>query len=388
MKVRYKREMRHNYLILEAQEPDAESFEIRMLTGNSIEGLLKFRMKQEEQNQYYYYEITSKQPLSRLLEFKAIRKEDLSRLIIGIGSALHHMEDFLLQESRVLLEPEHIYIEPETYQVWLCYIPGYQGDFPTAMEKLLQYLLKKADHRDNDTVVLAYRLYQESQKDYYGMEDLLRAVQESQCSAYQKEQQPDPVTEEAGAGIDQQPGISLSSGRERKDQRQEEQFEGYKNRENVPEKELERSREKRAEKQAEKKEKSQRQALEIQKNGRKNQRKIKEESWNIHRKNRGSSRKGTKFAALFLLAFLTLIPAVMWLFLGQNGFLLYGRWIAAADVGAVAGFLIFLLGKRRQCRMISELAERKPKEDWYMTFEEAEQEEIEQEETRKDEIQQ
>lgn len=388
MKVRYKREMRHNYLILEALEPDAESFEIRMLTGNSIEGLLKFRMKQEEQNQYYYYEITSKQPLSRLLEFKAIRKEDLGRLIIGIGSALHHMEDFLLQESRVLLEPEHIYIEPETFQVWLCYIPGYQGDFPTAMEKLLQYLLKKADHRDNDTVVLAYRLYQESQKDYYGMEDLLRAVQESQCSAYQKELQPDPVTEEAGAGIDQQSGKHLSSGRERKDQRREEQFEGYKNRENVPEKELERSREKKPERQGGKKEKSQRQALEIQENGRKNQRKIEEERQNIHRKNSGSSRKGTKFAALFLLAFLTLIPAVMWLFLGQNGFLLYGRWIAAADVGAVAGFLIFLLGKRRQCRMISKLAERKPKEDWYMTFEEAEQEEIKQEETRQDGIQQ
>lgn len=187
MKVRYKREMRHNYLILEAFENDMESFEIRMLAGNSIEGLLKFRIKQEEQNQYYYYEITSKQPLNRLLEFKEIQKEDLSRLIIGIGSALHRMEEFLLQESNVLLEPEYIYIEPETYQVWLCYVPGYQGDFPGSMEKLLQYLLKKADHRDNDTVVLAYRLYQESQKDYYGIEDLLKAIQESQCSIYQND---------------------------------------------------------------------------------------------------------------------------------------------------------------------------------------------------------
>lgn len=387
MRVRYKREMRHNYLILEALEPDAESFEIRMLTGNSIEGLLKFRMKQEEQNQYYYYEITSKQPLSRLLEFKAIRKEDLGRLIIGIGSALHHMEDFLLQESHVLLGPEHIYIEPETYQVWLCYVPGYQGDFPAAMEKLLQYLLKKADHRDNDTVVLAYRLYQESQKDYYGMEDLLRAVQESQCSTHQKEPHPDPVTEEAEVGIDQQSEKSLGSGRERKNQRREEQFERYKNRETVPEKEREKGREKKIERQVGKKEKSQRQTLEIQKNGRKNQGKIEEESQNMHRKNSVSSRKGTMFAAVFLLAFLTLIPAVMWLFLGQNGFLLYGRWIAAADIGAVAGFFIFLLGKRKQCRMRSERIEQKSEEDWYMTFEETEEEEIKREAARQDGIQ-
>lgn len=179
MNISYKREMRHNYLILEAEGTE-ESFEIRMLTENSIEGLLKFRVKQEEIGRYYCYEITSKQPLSRLLEFKEIKKEELIRLIAEIGAVLKRIEDYLLSESNLFLEPEHIYIEPETYQVWLCYIPGYEKNFPDAMEKFLQYLLKKTNHKDDDAVVLAYRLYQESQKDYYGIEDLLRIVRESQ----------------------------------------------------------------------------------------------------------------------------------------------------------------------------------------------------------------
>lgn len=101
-------------------------------------------------------------------------------MIIGIGSVLKRMEDYLLQEANILLEPEQIYIEPETFQVWLCYVPGYQGNFPKAMEKFLQYLLKKTDHKDNTSVVLAYRLYQESQKDYYGIEDLLQIIREGQ----------------------------------------------------------------------------------------------------------------------------------------------------------------------------------------------------------------
>ena len=42
MNISYKREMRHNYLILEAAGTEEENFEIRMLTENSIEGLLKF----------------------------------------------------------------------------------------------------------------------------------------------------------------------------------------------------------------------------------------------------------------------------------------------------------------------------------------------------------
>ena len=179
----YKREMRHNYLILEAMEDNPESFEVRMLAGNVIEGLLRFRLKQEDRNRYYYYEITSKQPLSRLLEFREIRRDELRQLIFGIGEALGWIENYLLQESHVLLEPEYIYIEPETFHVWLCYVPGYPGDFPAAMGRLLHYLLKKADHRDNDTVVLAYRLYQESQKDYYGIDDLLRVARESGMEA-------------------------------------------------------------------------------------------------------------------------------------------------------------------------------------------------------------
>ena len=172
--------MRHNYLILEAGQDDEENFEIRMLTGNSIEGLLKFRIKQEEIGRYFYYEITSKQPLSRLLEFREIRKEELSTLVVEIGAVLKRIEDYLLTESNLLLEPEHIYVEPESYQIWLCYVPGYEKSFPEAMEKLLQYLLKKTDHKDNESVVLAYRLYQESQKDYYGIEDLLKIIRRGQ----------------------------------------------------------------------------------------------------------------------------------------------------------------------------------------------------------------
>ena len=115
MKVNYKREMRHNYLILEAMEDNPESFEVRMLAGNVIEGLLRFRLKQEDRNRYYYYEITSKQPLSRLLEFREICRYELRQLIFAIGEALGWIENSLLQESEVMLEPEDIYIDPETF---------------------------------------------------------------------------------------------------------------------------------------------------------------------------------------------------------------------------------------------------------------------------------
>lgn len=174
MNITYKREMKHNYMILEPNTALYDSYEVHMMEANCIEGLLKFRTKQVDEKKYYYYEITSKQPLSRLLSVMQLDAEKLSRLVNGIARALDHMEVYLLKEEQILLEPDYIYIEPGEFRVSLCLVPGYSGSFPEELSRLLQYLLGKVDHQDKDCVVMAYGLYQESLKDNYGMEDLLR----------------------------------------------------------------------------------------------------------------------------------------------------------------------------------------------------------------------
>lgn len=174
MEIHYERQMRHNYLIIRPENSESENYECRMLMANTIEGLLKFRFQQTEEGIQYYYEITSKQPLSRMLEGRAIRRTEIAKLMVSIAEILERLESYLLQESRILLESEYIYITPEDFQVFLCFVPDRNADFSKMMEQLLQYLLKKVDHKEKDTVVLAYRLYQESQKEFYGMDDLLK----------------------------------------------------------------------------------------------------------------------------------------------------------------------------------------------------------------------
>ena len=43
--VSYRREMNHNYLMLEAESGQENSYVTKMLMENSIDGLLKFRVK-------------------------------------------------------------------------------------------------------------------------------------------------------------------------------------------------------------------------------------------------------------------------------------------------------------------------------------------------------
>lgn len=173
MEVRYQREVNHNYMILDAPGPGG-GYECRMLAANSIRGLLKFRVRQYEDKREFYYEITSKQPLKRLLEQRKISGEELRSLLLGISSVTVKIEEFLLREEQLLLDPDFIYIDPDSFTVYLCLLPGSSCNFPEALSGLLQYLLEKINHQDREGVVMAYNLYQESLRENYGMADLLR----------------------------------------------------------------------------------------------------------------------------------------------------------------------------------------------------------------------
>lgn len=176
MEIRYRREMRHNYLVIEPEASRAGGYESRMMSDNKIEGLLRFHTVRTDDKISYYYEITSRQPLLRILESRSITRTELSGLILEIAATLERLEAYLLPEEQILLEPEYIYVEPETFRVSFCLVPGSSRDFPQAVGTLLQFLLGNVDHQDKDCVVLIYGLYQESQKDNYGMEDLLKLL--------------------------------------------------------------------------------------------------------------------------------------------------------------------------------------------------------------------
>ena len=178
MNISYQREMKRNYLIVEAEEQEEIPFEQKMLEQNQIDGLLHFQVRKKDMETRFFYEITSKQPLFRLLEGQAVRAGQIRALVFGIAHALDHMEPYLLNENSVLLTPEYLYVEPESLKVWLCLIPGLERDFPEDYSRLLEYLLGKVDHKDKETVVLAYGLYQETRKENYGMGDILRLAEQ------------------------------------------------------------------------------------------------------------------------------------------------------------------------------------------------------------------
>lgn len=175
MEIRYSREMNHNYMIIKEVEGEP-GYACRMLSDNAVEGLLRFQVRQKEDVREYYYEITSRQPLSRILEKRKLSGTELRKLLLGVLAVLGRIEEYLLKEEMLLLEPDYMYLEPDQFIVELCLVPGHVEEIPQALSKLLKYLLERIDHQDQEAVVLAYNLYQASLKENYGTVDLQRQL--------------------------------------------------------------------------------------------------------------------------------------------------------------------------------------------------------------------
>lgn len=179
MKISYIREMKRSYLTIETEDGEQRgegAWEAGMLERNRIRGLLPMRVRYEEGREVFCYDITSRQPLERILENHAVTGEQVRSLFWQIYHALEELEKYLLESSGILLKPELIYAEPERFEIGFCAVPGGRGDFAAELSHFLQYLLKHVDHRDKDCVILAYGLYQESLKENYGIEDLVKIV--------------------------------------------------------------------------------------------------------------------------------------------------------------------------------------------------------------------
>ena len=120
MEISYRREIKHNYLVITPDSGTTPGYEARMLAGNEIQGLLRMHIRYQDGSSLYYYDITSRQPLSRLLDARFISRDEICQILIQIHVALMRMEEYLLGDGGILLDPGLIYMDPELFQT----VPG------------------------------------------------------------------------------------------------------------------------------------------------------------------------------------------------------------------------------------------------------------------------
>lgn len=195
MQIDYKRDLNHTYVILqEKKEPDTASYQIRMLLTNAIPGLLDCKIGKMDDKTLFYYEVTSRQSLQSVFEQRSIGAEVLRKLFEQLLDLLEELGQYLLVPDGLVLQPELVFADANLENFSFCYLPGKQGHtgcFQKQIRELMEYLLPKLDHQEQDAVVLGYGLYREISAEIFSVETI-------QALLYQTGKEKKETTEQEG----------------------------------------------------------------------------------------------------------------------------------------------------------------------------------------------
>lgn len=131
----------------------------KMLEHNTIEGFLPFKYYYLDDKLCfrYYYEKNTR--MEEYLQKKEADYTILRNILTGIASILEKGEEYLLDPSGYVIKPEWVFWDSRKEKVFVCYLPGNEGELQKDFVTLTEYLMKHTDHKDKKGVKLIYGVY-------------------------------------------------------------------------------------------------------------------------------------------------------------------------------------------------------------------------------------
>ena len=181
MRAEYKRDVNHNYLILQNDvSTDTASYPVRMLTGNVIPSVLKCRLQGLDGQELFYYDITSRQSVASFYEQKKFSGEDLEMILGGFVRVVEDMAEYLLNPEQLLLMPEYMYLDISRKEVKFCCLPGYNRPIQEQFREFTEYCLPKLAHEDAQAVRLGYGVYRKALETGFHLESIKKVLYQDQ----------------------------------------------------------------------------------------------------------------------------------------------------------------------------------------------------------------
>ena len=163
----YKRELSHSYLVVEdVPEELAGHYQYRMILRNRIPGLLASSERYLEGKTCLYYDISSRQSLEQLYLSARIGLKEIRGIIDNLAQVLDSMSEYLLEERFLVMEPEYIFMDLETEQLFFLYYPFGEGKENRYLP-LAEFFLEHVDHREEKAVSAAYQFYKMSKAENF-----------------------------------------------------------------------------------------------------------------------------------------------------------------------------------------------------------------------------
>lgn len=176
MVIEFERELRHTWMILEFEKIYEEDYQMKMLTSNSIPGLLMIRGQGTDERSRYRYEISGKISMKTLGEKEGWSYSQMEEFMRQLIQVLKEMDNYLLDVNCLSLNPECIFWKEGIY--YFCYCPALEQDLWMSFHELSEYFVKETNYEDKDAIYFAYELHKSSMEDNYNIEVILEKILE------------------------------------------------------------------------------------------------------------------------------------------------------------------------------------------------------------------
>ena len=103
-------------------------YQTRMLEHNCIRHVIPVNLVRKEGVNCFYYNITSKISLSFFLHRRKFNREEFLKFLLETTMSVNDSSGYLLADSNFIFSPEYIYINPETLEPALVYVPVSQEE--------------------------------------------------------------------------------------------------------------------------------------------------------------------------------------------------------------------------------------------------------------------
>ena len=154
MEISYKKDGINNYMIIRNQKDVENDYKLQMLINNKIEGILSINIKKINNENQFYYDITSKNSMRSLFVKNKVGAKDIEQFINSMAIVAKSMKEYLLDINNIVFDMDMIY--------W---------DFLELLELL--------NHNDREAVVIGYGLQQKIISENFTITELKEYVAEN-----------------------------------------------------------------------------------------------------------------------------------------------------------------------------------------------------------------
>lgn len=178
MNIEYKKIFNKNYVVLTDYNISEykECYRSKMLKSNQPEFFLPYDTQNINGIIQFTYDISSKQSIESFYEDSKIDYQTIRHFLFSLKEALDILNNYLLEPDYLVLEPQLIYLNITTKNLYFCYCPGEKQNFYDSLNHFLCYMISKIDHEDNNSIILAYSLQQQSMNKNYTFDDLIEIL--------------------------------------------------------------------------------------------------------------------------------------------------------------------------------------------------------------------